>query len=77
MYQKTEIKGIYRSTESNALVNRDNDALMAYKRKKQASQEIDRLKHSYEELDGRINNLENQNKEIIGMLKQLLQNNKV
>lgn len=74
MYEKTEIKGIYRSLESNALVNKDNDALLAYKKKKQASKELENLKHNYNDLDGRINNLENQNKEIIGMLKQLLQN---
>ena len=44
--QKTPVPGIYRSADSNALLNLDNDALTAYKLKKQKNRELDLVKES-------------------------------
>ena len=42
---KTEIEGIYRDVNNGALLNKDNDALSAYKKMKQKNNELEQMKH--------------------------------
>lgn len=41
--KKTEVPGIYKSSEG-VLINKDNEALMAYKRRKQRDRELNELR---------------------------------
>jgi hypothetical protein len=43
MDKKTDVQGIYRA-DSGALINKDMDALLAYKKRKQKFSDIDDLK---------------------------------
>lgn len=75
--QKTPISGLYRSPESNALINTDSNALQAYKLKKQKYKEMESLKLSVDRNEDKINKLETDLSEIKDMLRQLLKNNEV
>lgn len=75
--QKTPIPGLYRSPESNALINTDSNALQAYKLKKQKYKEMESIKLSVDRNEDRINKLETDLSEIKDMLRQLLKNNEV
>lgn len=46
MEEKTQIPGIYRSAEG-VLINKDNDALAAYKKRKQKEKKINTLEESF------------------------------
>lgn len=48
---KTEINGIVRDTTNNALLNRDNDALNAYKKIKKKNLELEEMKNKVDNLD--------------------------
>lgn len=61
---KTDVAGIYRSPEGY-LINKDNNALAAYKAKKQRDKEIDKMKEEVSSLKDDIN-------EIKEMLKKVL-----
>ena len=43
---KTDVQGIYR-TEKGYLINKDNESLMAYKKRKYREQEIDKMKEDF------------------------------
>jgi hypothetical protein len=47
---KTEIEGIVRDLETNALINTDSDALKAYKYKKQKQLELNQVIQEHKEL---------------------------
>jgi len=64
MEQKTEIQGIYKTSEG-ALINKDNEALLRYKKAKQKNQEIENLKHD-------VGNIKSELSEIKELLKGLV-----
>lgn len=55
---KTEINGIVRDTTNNALLNRDNDALSAYKKIKRKNLELEDMKDKVNNLDKKISDVE-------------------
>lgn len=66
MDEKTTVPGIYRSQESKALINKDNESLAAYKKRRNAARlvtnmykEIQEMKSVIEQLIKRIEFLEN------------------
>ena len=54
--RKTEKPGIYRSPEG-FLINKDNDALAAYKKRKRKEQVVDNLQEQITELRSDINEI--------------------
>jgi hypothetical protein len=50
MHIKTEIEGIFRDSSSKALLNKDSDSLLAYKRMKKKNAEIDNVKEDVDML---------------------------
>lgn len=62
MHQKTEIPHIYRD-ESGALINKNNEALLAYKLKKQQTLKISMIE----------NQIKNLNEDVMDIKKLLLQ----
>ena len=50
MYIKTEVDGIFRDSNSKALLNRDDTSLVAYKRMKKKNADIDDVKEDVEML---------------------------
>ena len=60
---KTEIEGIVRDVSNGALLNKDNSRLKAYKMAKKKKQE----------LDSRVNRLENDVSEIKNLLLKLIE----
>lgn len=50
MHIKTEVEGIFRDTTNKALLNKDSSSLVAYKKIKQRSAEIDNVKNDVETL---------------------------
>lgn len=55
---KTEIPGIVRDTTNNALLNRDNGALSAYKKIKRKNLELEDMKDKVNNLDKKISDVE-------------------
>jgi len=51
---KTEVEGIVRDTTNGALLNKDNDALVAYKRSKQKNAEIEDMKRQVNTLNSEV-----------------------
>lgn len=66
MYEKTDQNGFYRDLNSGAIVNSDNNSLMAYKLKKQKANEFNELK-------SRQDSLEKDVSEIKSILTQILE----
>ena len=64
MEQKTEVPGFYKAGEG-IVINKDNDALLAYKKRKQKERRI-------EEVREEVNALKSDVSEIKEMMKQLL-----
>jgi len=54
--RKTEKPGIYRTAEG-FLINKDNDALSAYKKRKRKEQAIDKFQDQIDELRSDINEI--------------------
>ena len=63
---KTEISGIVRDTTNNALLNRDNDALNAYKKIKKKNLEL-------EEMKTKVNNLDKEISDVKSLLHKILE----
>lgn len=63
---KTEIEGIYRDVNNGALLNKDNDALIAYKKMKQKNNELEQMK-------SKVNILDEEIKDVKNLLKQILE----
>jgi len=51
---KTEIEGIVRDTTNNALLNRDNSSLFAYKKVKQKNAELEEIKNKVNTIDNEL-----------------------
>lgn len=64
MEQKTEIQGIYKTSEG-VLINKDNEALLHYKKAKQKNQEMEILRHD-------VKNIKSELSEIKELLKGLV-----
>jgi hypothetical protein len=64
-YVKTEVEGYIRDVTTNAVVNNNNDALRAYKYKKEKAMHINRVIQEHEELKKELS-------EIKGLLLQLV-----
>lgn len=60
--QKTEKEGIYRDMTNNALLNKDNNSLNAYKKQKEKFNEIDKLKSEISEIKEMLTLLLEKNK---------------
>ena len=54
--RKTDRPGIYRTAEG-FLINKDNDALAAYKKRKRKEQAVDRIQEQINELRSDINEI--------------------
>lgn len=64
-YVKTDVEGLVRDAESNALVNVNDNALKAYKYKKQKAMEMNQVIQEHAELKRELT-------EIKGLLMQLI-----
>lgn len=69
MYIKTDKEGIVRDVETKALVSMDNNALKAYKYKKQKAMEMNQVIQEHAELKRELS-------EIKSLLEQLVGKNK-
>lgn len=67
LYQKTEISGVYRDPSSGAFINRDVDALLGYKRRKESNRAV-------RNMDERLTRMESELIEIQKIVNQILQN---
>lgn len=63
---RTEIANIVRDTTNGALLNKDNAALMAYKKNKKAMSEMDDIKT-------KVNNMEKEFSEVKTLLHAILE----
>ena len=63
--KKTDIEGLYRDVESRAVLNVDNAALEAYKKRKRANEEFVHYKNKIEQIDNDINEIKNILKSIV------------
>lgn len=63
---KTEVEGIYRDVNNGALLNKDNDALSAYKKMKQKNNELEQMK-------SKVNSLDQEIKDVKNLLTQILE----
>lgn len=54
---KTEVEGIYRDTETNALLNRDTSSLEVYKKMKKKNNEIYSLREEVDSMKSDINEI--------------------
>jgi peptidoglycan hydrolase CwlO-like protein len=54
--RRTDRPGIYRTAEG-FLINKDNDALAAYKKRKRKEQAVDRIQNQIDELKTDINEI--------------------
>jgi len=70
--KKTEIPGIYKVSEG-VLVNKDNEALQKYKKRRDAMRRTDRQINILEEKVSKIDKLENDLEEIKSLLKKLVE----
>jgi hypothetical protein len=59
MHIKTEIEGIYRDTKNNALLNKDSEALSAYKKMKKHYSDISVLKENVSILQNEMSEIKN------------------
>ena len=50
MHIKTEVQGIFRDSTNKALLNKDDNSLVAYKRMKKKNADIDNIKEDVEML---------------------------
>ena len=70
--KKTEIPGVYKVQEG-ILVNRDTDALIKYKKKRDAKRRIENQINTLEQKVSKIDKLESDLEEIKSLLKKLLE----
>lgn len=54
---KTEVEGILRDKHSKALLNTDDEALNAYKKRKQKNAEINRMREEMDELKNDVSEI--------------------
>lgn len=63
--QKTDAEGLYRDTETRAVLNRDNAALEAYRKKKKMNEEFYDFKNKINQIDNEIADIKNLLKTIV------------
>lgn len=63
--QKTDVEGLYRDTETRAVLNRDNAALEAYRKKKKMNEEFYDFKNKINQIDNEIADIKNLLKTIV------------
>lgn len=63
--KKTDVEGLYRDIETRAVLNVDNSALEAYKKRKRANEEFVQYKKKIEQIDNDINEIKNILKSIV------------
>lgn len=68
MDKETTVQGLFR-TDSGALINKNNDALQSYKKKKEQSKKMQELEQKVDIISDDINDLKK-------MILQLLEKNK-
>lgn len=56
---KTDVQGLYRSTETNAILNKDNKALLAYKKRKEQARLLSVIEKRLTKLELVIEELKN------------------
>lgn len=66
MLRKTEVAGLYKDTNSGAVINKDNSSLKAYKLKKHRERKI-------KEITSDVDNMKNDITEIKQLLKALVE----
>lgn len=66
MLRKTEVAGLYKDTNSGAVINKDNTALQAYKARKHRERQID-------EISSDVDNMKHDIDEIKQLLKALVE----
>ena len=66
MLRKTEVAGLYKDTNSGAVINKDNTALRAYKARKNKERRID-------EISVDVDNMKHDINEIKQLLKALVE----
>jgi hypothetical protein len=70
--KKTEIPGVYKVQEG-ILVNRDTDALIKYKKKRDAKRRVENQINTLEQKVSKIDKLESDLEEIKSLLKKLVE----
>jgi hypothetical protein len=70
--KKTEIPGIYKVSEG-VLVNKDNEALQKYKKRRDVMRRTERQINTLEEKVSKIDKLETDLEEIKSLLKKLVE----
>jgi hypothetical protein len=70
--KKTEIPGIYKVSEG-VLVNKDNEALQKYRKRRDNARRTEKQINTLEEKISKIDKLENDLKEIKSLLKKLVE----
>jgi hypothetical protein len=70
--RKTEIPGVYKVQEG-VLVNKDTEALIKYKKKRDAKRRIEIQINTLEQKMSKIDKLENDLEEIKSLLKKLVE----
>ena len=68
--EPTDRPDLVRDTSTGAIINRNAEALVAYKKRKAQARKV-------QELDNRMSNIEQSVSEIHSMLSQLMEQNKV
>lgn len=76
--EPTDVPGIFRDTSSGALINKNVNDLIAYRKKKRAAEIVNSLEETVStqqkqiaELSSDVGIIKNQLAEVIGLLKQL------
>jgi hypothetical protein len=70
--KKTEIPGIYKVSEG-VLVNKDNEALQKYRKRRDNARRTEKQINTLEEKVSKIDKLENDLEEIKSLLKKLVE----
>jgi hypothetical protein len=68
MEQPTEVFGIFRD-DNGALINKNNDALLSYKKKKEGSLRVEKLENVVNNLSKDVNEIKNMLEYITSRIK--------
>lgn len=70
MLQKTVVSGIYKDESSGALINKDAERLISYKKEKQFRREFEQLKNATCRLVGDIERLDKKIEELASSISK-------
>lgn len=68
MDKETTVEGLFR-TDNGAIINKNNDALLSYKKKKEQSKKMQELEQKVDMINNDINDIKN-------LILQLIEKNK-